>query len=149
MEADRFNYNESLFVRMVKQSALNVQLLSIQYRMHPYISELPSKVFYHGKLKDGPNMAEKTAAVWHSNPLFGPYRFYNVQGTESRAGTSTKNTEEAMAAVEIYRQLERLFGSRVNFAMRIGIITMYKEQLRELKRKFTEAYGNVVRETIE
>jgi senataxin len=122
---------------------------SIQYRMHPFISELPSKVFYGGKLEDGPNMATKTAAVWHERQTFGPYRFFNVSGSEMRAGVSTKNPQEALVAVELFRRLEADFGERVNLQMRVGVITMYREQLMELKRKFTDAFGTGILETIE
>ena len=117
--------------------------------MNPYISELPSKVFYNGQLKDGPDMAKKTAAIWHERHAYGPYRFFNVEGVESRAGTSTVNTAEALAAVDLYRGLEEDFGNRVNLALRIGVITMYREQLWEMKRKFTEAFGSTILERIE
>ncbi|WRT65451.1 uncharacterized protein IL334_002394 [Kwoniella shivajii] len=149
IEADKYHYNESLFVRMTKHNSSQVSLLSIQYRMHPFISELPSKVFYHGQLKDGPDMAKKTSALWHQRNVFGPYRFFNVEGTEMKAGTSTKNPEEALAAVELYRRLNADFGMKINLAMRIGVISMYKEQLWELKRKFTEAFGAAILETID
>jgi len=117
--------------------------------MNPYISELPSKVFYHGQLKDGPDMDIKTKASWHEKPVFGPYRFFNVNGTESKTGTSTKNVQEALVAVELYRKLEDDFGDKVDFALRIGVISMYKEQLWELKRKFIDAYGSGILERIE
>ncbi|OCF45032.1 senataxin [Kwoniella heveanensis CBS 569] len=149
VEADKYHYNESLFVRMTKHNSSHVSLLSIQYRMHPFISELPSKVFYNGELKDGPDMARKTAALWHQRNVFGPYRFFNVEGTEMKAGTSTRNPDEALAAVDLYRRLYADFGTRINLDMRIGVISMYKEQLWELKRKFTEAFGQAILETID
>ncbi|OXB33487.1 senataxin [Cryptococcus neoformans] len=149
MSAEKLQYNKSLFVRMTKRDVSHVQLLSIQYRMHPFISELPSKVFYHGQLKDGPSMAKKTAAIWHQRNIFGPYRFFNIEGTEMKTGTSTKNPAEALAAVELYRRLSADFGTRVNLAMRIGVISMYREQLWELKRKFTEAFGSTILELVE
>nr|XP_019012419.1 senataxin [Kwoniella pini CBS 10737]OCF51200.1 senataxin [Kwoniella pini CBS 10737] len=149
VEADRYHYNESLFVRMTKNKASQVSLLSIQYRMHPFISELPSKVFYNGQLKDGPDMARKTTAVWHQRNVFGPYRFFNVNGHEEKAGTSTKNTAEALAAVDLYKRLNMDYGMKINLSMRIGVISMYKEQLWELRRRFTEAFGGTILETID
>lgn len=122
---------------------------SIQYRMHPSISKLPSKVFYDGRLQDGPGMAEKTAAVWHQRDIFGPYHFVNVQGVETKKGMSTCNTEEALVAVDLYRNLEQQFGKKVNLAMRIGVITMYREQLYELRRQFSAAFGQDIVESIE
>jgi senataxin len=117
--------------------------------MHPFISELPSKVFYQSHLRDGPDMAQKTAAIWHSRHIFGPYRFFNVNGVESRAGTSTMNADEANTAVSLYRRLEEDFGSKIDLAMRIGVITMYKEQLFELKRAFNAAFGAAILQLIE
>lgn len=122
---------------------------SIQYRMHPEISVLPSKVFYDSRLKDGPDMDKKTVAVWHKKPIFGPYHFINVNGVESKAGMSTKNTEEAQVAVDLFRNLKQQFGSRVNLEMRVGVITMYREQLNELKRRFQDAFGRQILDTIE
>jgi senataxin len=117
--------------------------------MHPDISELPSKVFYNGQLKDGPNMAQKTLAIWHERSTFGPYRFLNVEGVETKAGTSTKNLQEAAVAVELYTRLEDDFGSRVDFAYKIGVISMYKQQVGELKRAFINAFGQGILERIE
>lgn len=117
--------------------------------MHPEISELPSKLFYNSRLKDGPGMAEKTAAMWHKTPIFGPYHFVNVNGHETRAGTSTRNADEARVAVDLYRNLENQYGTRIDFTMRIGVITMYKEQLNELKRQFRNAFNDEIVEKIE
>jgi senataxin len=52
-------------------------------------------------------------------------------------------------AVDLYRNLDDQFGGQVNFTMRIGIITMYKEQLYELRRHFTNAFGPEIVDTIE
>jgi senataxin len=117
--------------------------------MHPFISELPSKIFYNGQLRDGPDMSKKTAAVWHQKNIFGPYRFFNVGGAEVKAGTSTKNPEEARVAVELFGRLEADFGDKINLAMRVGVISMYREQLFELKRKFTDRFGPSILERIE
>ncbi|KAK4689196.1 senataxin, partial [Tremellales sp. Uapishka_1] len=148
-EAEKFNYNQSLFVRIANLRPGNVQLLSIQYRMHPFISELPSKVFYNSQLMDGPGMDKKTAAIWHQRNIFGPYRFFNVEGNEVRAQTSTKNPQEAVVAVELYHRLEADFGTKINLALRVGVITMYREQLMELKRKFVDAFGPQILEMVE
>jgi senataxin len=118
--------------------------------MHPEISELPSKVFYNSQLLDGPDMAKKTAAVWHSDDAFGPYRFFNVEGQETQgSGTSTKNPAEALVAVDLFRRLELEVGLKVNLDQRIGVITMYKDQLTELKRAFTRAFGESILTRIE
>jgi senataxin len=117
--------------------------------MHPFISELPSKVFYDGHLKDGEGMAGKTAATWHQRNVYGPYRFFHVEGMEQKRGTSTYNPAEAGAAVDLYQGLERDFGAKVNLSLRIGVISMYKEQVGELRRHFTRVYGEDILQKIE
>lgn len=117
--------------------------------MHPEISELPSKLFYDGRLKDGPGMAQKTTAVWHKTPIFGPYQFINVNGAETKAGTSTRNADEARVAVDLVKNLKAHYGRKVELAMRIGVITMYKEQMFELKRQFRAAFDDEVNDGIE
>lgn len=110
--------------------------------MHPDISVLPSRVFYDGRLADGPEMAKKTAQVWHASPMLGPYRFFNVNSSrEVQAfGHSLKNPIEADVAVALYESLRSQY-TGVDFDYRIGVVTMYKEQKSELQRKFRARYG--------
>lgn len=117
--------------------------------MHPEISVLPSRVFYDGRLQDGPNMATKTAAAWHSSPAFAPYRFFNVQSREVSAGShSLKNPVEADVVLRLYQSLKAQFPG-VDFDYRVGIVTMYKEQRFELVRKFRQYYGQSITSTVE
>ena len=122
---------------------------SIQYRMHPDISTLPSKLFYKSKLSDGPDMAGKTAAPWHSRNVFGPYRFFDVRGMEEKQGTSTKNRREAQVAVQLYRAMRNDFGDKINLSMRVGIISMYREQIYEVRRAFSNEFGSDILSAVE
>jgi senataxin len=79
-EAARFQYEQSLFVRMQKNHEKDVHLLDTQYRMHPEISLFPSRTFYDGNLMDGGDMAGLRKQPWHQSMLLGPYRFFDVQG---------------------------------------------------------------------
>ena len=81
-EAQRLEYDQSLFVRMFNAAPERVHLLSIQYRMHPDISLFPSTAFYDKQLVDGPRMTELTAQPWHGTALFGPFRFFDVRTPE-------------------------------------------------------------------
>ncbi|KAA1469989.1 hypothetical protein DENSPDRAFT_797113 [Dentipellis sp. KUC8613] len=148
LEATRYDYNQSLFVRLQKQRPDAVHLLSIQYRMHPDISQLPSRVFYHGRLQDGPNMAEKTKQLWHVSDRFGPYRFFNVYGSkETQKLHSISNLTEVQVAVALFSRLRKEFSS-VNFDYRIGIVSMYRAQLDELRRTFERTFGIEVADKI-
>jgi senataxin len=113
--------------------------------MHPDISQLPSRVFYRGLLEDGPGMAEKTARVWHASNMFGPYRFFNIlRGQEAqRASHSLMNMAEVQVAVSLYARLLKEFSS-VDFNFRVGIVSMYRAQILELRRAFESRFGTDV-----
>ena len=116
---------------------------SIQYRMHPDISRLTSTLFYAQRLIDGPGMAAKTSQLWHQHPLFGTYKFVNVaSGGEKQAhsGHSLVNHTECEVAVALYNRIKTEYSS-IDFDFRIGVITMYRAQLLELKRKFQATFG--------
>lgn len=117
--------------------------------MHPDISELPSRLFYKSKLSDGPEMASKTAALWHTRNVFGPYRFFDVRGQEERQSTSTKNRKEAQVAVQLYKALGQDFGDKINLNMRVGIISMYREQIYEMRRSFMAEFGQEIVSAVE
>ncbi|KAF8158282.1 SEN1 N terminal-domain-containing protein [Crassisporium funariophilum] len=135
-EASRLGYNQSLFVRLQRIRKDAVHLLSIQYRMHPDISRLPSRIFYENRLLDGPDMAHKTTQPWHIHKKFGTYRFFNVaRGIEENSGRSIKNSTECQVAAELFGRLRQEFSS-VNFESRVGVVSMYKAQIVELKRVF-------------
>ncbi|KAF8843323.1 hypothetical protein BDN67DRAFT_945625 [Paxillus ammoniavirescens] len=145
-EACKFHYNQSLFVRLQKHRPDAVHLLSIQYRMHPEISQLPSRLFYQGRLLDGPDMVSKTKQPWQSHPKFGPYRFFNVLGgrEEGTVGHSMKNTMEAQVTVALYARLRKEFAA-IDLDFRVGIVSMYRGQVLELQRAFEKRFGEDMR----
>lgn len=111
--------------------------------MHPDISVLPSRLFYGGRLLDGPNMTVKTQRPWHDHPKFGPYRFYNVLRGVEETGSSHSflNRAEAEVAAALYNRMHTEFISRgTNFT--VGVVTMYKAQMNELRRTFERRFGS-------
>jgi senataxin len=150
-EAARFSYEQSLFVRMQINHPGDIHLLDTQYRMHPEISVFPSNAFYDGRLLDGPDMASLRVRPWHSQPLLGPYRFFDVQGQHSaaRKGHSLINVAEIDVAVQIFEKLKSVCSSSYKLKGKIGIITPYKSQLQELKLRFQNRYGPEILEAIE
>lgn len=147
-EAAKFQYEQSLFVRMQKNHPKDVHLLDTQYRMHPEISMFPSKTFYDSRLLDGGDMAALRKQPWHKSLLLGPYRFFDVQGHQQAAGHSLINIAEITIAVQLYRRLTSDFPA-YDFRNKIGIITPYKSQLRELKDRFTAQFGASILEDID
>jgi senataxin len=149
-EAARFSYEQSLFVRMQKNHPDDVHLLDTQYRMHPEISLFPSRTFYDGRLLDGGDMAGLRKQPWHQSMLLGPYRFFDVQGQHQAApqGHSLINLAEIDIAMKLYKRLTSDYPD-YNFRGKVGIITPYKSQLRELKNRFISSYGASIIEDIE
>jgi senataxin len=149
-EAARFQYEQSLFVRMQKNHPNDIHLLDTQYRMHPEISLFPSRTFYDGRLLDGGDMAGLRKQPWHQSMLLGPYRFFDVQGQHQAApkGHSLINVAEIDIAMKLYKRLTSDYPD-YDFKGKVGIITPYKSQLRELKSRFTTAYGAGIIEDIE
>lgn len=148
-QAEKLGYSQSLFVRMFERAPSAVHLLSIQYRMHPEISVFPSKAFYESKLQDGPDMAELTRQPWHKYELTRPFKFLSTKAPESPGRFhSIVNKEEANVALALYERL-RTDNPRENFDYRIGVVTMYKAQVFELKRTFQQRYGQDIVERID
>ncbi|KAJ7175856.1 SEN1 N terminal-domain-containing protein [Mycena filopes] len=148
-EASRLGYNESLFVRLQRASPNSMHLLSIQYRMHPTISKLPSTLFYQGRLKDGPDMGTKTSKPWHNDAKFGVYRFLDIKSVEEKSGHSIKNTTECRIAVALFSRLRKAFPA-VNFDGQVGgLIAMYRAQIVELRRQFILAFGSDVLQLVD
>jgi senataxin len=110
--------------------------------MHPEISQLPSRVFYKGRLEDGPGMADKATRAWHASNMFGPYRFFNILHGQESPGPfhSLMNKAEVQAAISLYDCLLKEFSS-VDFNFRIGVVSMYRAQILELRRAFESRFG--------
>ncbi|EKD14583.1 uncharacterized protein L3040_000105 [Drepanopeziza brunnea f. sp. 'multigermtubi'] len=148
--AQSFGYEQSLFVRMQKNHPKDVHLLDTQYRMHPEISSFPSEQFYNSRLIDGPDMAKLRQQPWHASTILGPYRFFDVAGTQTKQvhGHSFINIPELNAALQLYSRLKTDY-TNVDFKGKIGIITTYKAQLNEMKLRFAHTYGEEIFQEIE
>ncbi|OMJ25781.1 Helicase sen1 [Smittium culicis] len=148
-EAASFGYEQSLFVRLQQNCPNIVNLLSIQYRMHPEISSFPSKLFYENLLKDGDGMCESKSAAWHNSDLFTPFHFFGVYSREAIGrGHSIYNTDEVNVICSLVLKLIS-DNPGISFYHRIGIITPYKQQIREFKRTFTNKFGRKVLDSID
>ncbi|KAI4602251.1 DEAD-box type RNA helicase [Pestalotiopsis sp. 9143b] len=146
--AQKYGYDQSLFVRMQQNSPDDVHLLDHQYRMHPEISQFPSQVFYEGKLADGADMAQLRHQPWHQRSLMGPYRFFDVVGSQERGrkGQSLVNHEELRVAISLYERF-KADNPQVDAKGKIGIITPYKAQLHEMRDRFSARFGaNILNE---
>lgn len=120
--------------------------------MHPDISQLPSNLFYNGRLLDGPDMVEKTKRAWQTHPKFGTYRFFSVEtgAEENTPGNSHSliNRSEVQVAVALYNRLIKEFSTSF-LDFKVGIISMYRGQVMELRRSFQQRFGEEVLSTVD
>lgn len=143
--ASGFKYNQSLFVRMEKNSS--PYLLDVQYRMHPAISEFPSAEFYDGRLKNGPRVETLNIRPWHSTYPLSPYKFFDIvtgQERQNAKSMSYVNMEEIRVAIELVENLLNKFEREFDFSGKIGIISPYKEQTLRMRREFGSHFGKSI-----
>lgn len=142
--AQGFAYEQSIFNRIQAVMPDVVYLLSVQYRMHPEISHFPSQYFYQGRLENGPDLALTTQRDWHRFEHLRPFLFFHVPGNEAR-GTATTSMTSLMNAMEADMAVALVFllchaCPQINFAGKIGIISPYKQQVREIKRRLLQSF---------
>lgn len=148
------SYGQSMLERICA-AGKNVELLNLQYRMHPAISSFPRRYFYNGKLKDDETVqGEHRSKPYHRDairPKLGPYVFLDIsQGEERRSGAerSIFNPAEAELASLIYTRLKKEYSNDTLFLPEskshgavtgFGVVTPYKRQLQELRQSFDRA----------
>ncbi|DBA03729.1 TPA: hypothetical protein N0F65_004146 [Lagenidium giganteum] len=129
-------YDRSMFERFVDNKS-PVFLLNNQYRMHPEISQFPSRQFYQGKLVQEREIKDWTTRKYHQDPYFKPFLFFDVLGgqqSQVRGSKSLRNLSEVEFVLMLVRTLLTRF-SEMEWKKKIGIIAPYKQQIHELGTK--------------
>ncbi|KAL6936769.1 hypothetical protein ACO0OL_001319 [Hanseniaspora opuntiae] len=157
--ATESNYDESLFSRLAKENS--PYLLNIQYRMHPEISNFPSKKFYESKLENGPDMHVINEQPWFKDAVFKPYVFFSVvDGKEAKSpAMSLYNEVEAQFVVNLVDTLLKRYSlehgegphrseEKKSFKNQIGIVSPYKEQVQLMRKLFIEKFDDGILETV-
>mmetsp|Transcript_11735 Transcript_11735/g.23095 ORF Transcript_11735/g.23095 Transcript_11735/m.23095 type:complete len:1118 (+) Transcript_11735:33-3386(+) len=119
--------NSSLFERLVTLG-LRPLRLTVQYRMHPCLSEFPSNTFYEGSLENGVSEADRTPSSvkfpWPRPDK--PMMFFSCMGAEELASTGTSYLNRTEAA-----NCERVVTALLNGGAvpgQIGVVTPYEGQ---------------------
>lgn len=151
--AMRLIYDQSLFKRL--QKFMSVQLLNVQYRMHPEISRFPSSYFYCNALKDAPDMLKKCSRFWNASNALGPYKFFDIPGVEQtdtdhsgRTTSSLQNKLEGKAAVTLVAMICST-SPKEDFVGRIAIITPYRGQRRKIQKELVNRFGEQAARSVE
>jgi len=136
--AAKAGLGQSLFERMVLLGIRPIRL-TVQYRMHPCLSEFPSNTFYEGSLQNGVTAADRAGALsefpW---PSFSkPMMFWVHIGKEeiSASGTSYLNRLEATS---VEKSVTHLLRNSVA-PSRIGVITPYEGQRAHIASLFSRS----------
>mmetsp|Transcript_50709 Transcript_50709/g.107578 ORF Transcript_50709/g.107578 Transcript_50709/m.107578 type:complete len:890 (-) Transcript_50709:120-2789(-) len=140
--AKQHRYERSLFQRL-QESNMKVNMLQIQYRMHPAISSFPSQRFYEGKLQDAWDTAafeSRFPAPWWSIPCFGPVVFFNLRGVQEKMTASFVNEDEANFIIQIFRRVSALYPD-IAWRERLAVISPYALQVKLLRQKFRALYN--------
>lgn len=127
-KSQKGRYDLPLMQRLIL-IGMRPSILKIQYRMHPGLSEFPSKAFYQGFLKDGVTAEQRTwpqPFVKWPNPDI-PMFFWNIKHAQEEYyenGLSYVNRHEA-GCISVL--LDAMWKNGVK-ASDIGVITPYAGQ---------------------
>ncbi|WP_341320542.1 AAA domain-containing protein [Solibacillus sp. FSL H8-0523] len=132
MDAEQFDviYSQSLFERLYKElPASKKVMLRKQFRMHPQIGRLVSRLFYPEGLQHG--LPEDALA--NTSGVYDGYHLAWVNVPFEAGGESRRyvNEAEAKAVIKLVKQLVKDAKNIGN----ISIITFYAEQLNYLKKQ--------------
>ncbi|XP_039140308.1 probable helicase MAGATAMA 3 [Dioscorea cayenensis subsp. rotundata] len=139
--AEKLGYGTSLFKRF-QGAGFPVQMLKTQYRMHPEISIFPSKEFYDGSLENGSLVERQTKRQWHAYRCFGPFCFFDIDGTESQPSGSGSwvNEEEVDFIILLYHKLVNQY-TELRSSSQLAIISPYRYQVKLLRDRIRENFG--------
>ncbi|KAL0034221.1 hypothetical protein WJX77_004006 [Trebouxia sp. C0004] len=161
-QAQLANMERSMFERFQK-AGCPVTMLSVQYRMHPFIRQFPSQHFYNNQLLDGASVIAEANSrdVMYDHGYMKPYIFFDVStGRETRQGTgSLRNQGEADLAAALFFKLRSILVDAHHAkkegvkATKVGVITPYRQQRKCLQDTFfalcAENAKEVVIETVD
>ncbi|GMF29867.1 unnamed protein product [Phytophthora lilii] len=140
--AAKARYNRSLFER-IAESGVAPSMLRVQYRMHPFLRDFPSKRFYAGMLTDGPSVMERVQKVCpgvYAHTSFQPFLLYDVDNSreEDMNGSKYNRVEAAFCVSLCQNMFETCADVRKN-KWSVGFVSPYKEQVRVLRQEITRS----------
>ena len=124
-EGRTFQYGRSFMERALTHNFAST-FLSTQHRMHPEIVKFPNTEFYRGELETS-----------YSDPPFNvqkPFAIFDVDGKESRRGTSYENDQECDV---IQGLLGQLLKNSSYAQLEIVVLVPYAAQLALMKSKLS------------
>jgi len=140
--AARARYDRSLFER-IADSGVAPSMLRVQYRMHPFLREFPSKRFYNGMLTDGPSVMERvqrSCSRVYASTCFQPFLLYDLPNSREEDVNGSKwNRGEAQFCVQL---CETMFNLCVDVRIQkwsVGFVSPYREQVNAIRRELARS----------
>ena len=94
-------------------------------------------------------MLAKTKQPWHEHERFGSYKFINVSwGSEESRLHSLWNISECDVALDLYTRLMNEY-PQARTTMHVGVVSMYKAQVSELRKRFIKAFGDQILQQVD
>lgn len=114
----------------------NKHRLTIQYRMHPVIGSLISKVFYDNEIQNGTPKEQRNTGIpcyddvaieWITTSRLSSKRF------EKKVGNATHATYKNNAELDIIKNKLCEMDSLISRSIKVGVITAYRAQKSAIK----------------
>lgn len=126
----------------------NKHRLTIQYRMHPAIGSLISKVFYDNEIQNGTDKSQRNIGIpcyddvaieWISTS-----KLPSTKRFERRVGDGENATYKNNAELEIIKKKLRELDSAASRLIKVGVITAYRAQKSAIKEMINQqSYTNL------
>lgn len=140
--AAKARYDRSLFER-IAESGVAPSMLRVQYRMHPFLREFPSKRFYGGMLTDGPSVMERVRSSCpniYKFTCFQPFVLYDViNSREDEVHGSKYNRAEAEFCVNLCETMYQMCVDMRIKKWTVGFVSPYREQVNALRRELSRS----------
>ncbi|KAG8647199.1 probable helicase MAGATAMA 3 isoform X2 [Manihot esculenta] len=148
--AGKLGYGTSLFERL-QRAGYPVNMLKMQYRMHPEIRNFPSREFYSEALQDADDILSKTERDWHKYRCFSPFCFFDIhEGKESQPSGSGSwvNTDEVEFVLLLYHKLVTMY-PELRSSSQLAIISPYRYQVKLFQDRFRDTFGQESRKFVD
>ncbi len=76
-----------MLTRLITAGYANFTMLQTQYRMHPFLLQVPNALYYDGMIESGYKISYENKFISREYPLL----FINCETKEQRYGTSYTN----------------------------------------------------------
>ena len=123
---------QALIIQLKEAELKHLAMLRSQYRMHPSIGSLISKVFYSGELENGELERTSSRAYDWLPARVTWFSTSDERGRqESRRGHSYFNVMEADIALQVLRKFETVLANR-RTKLSVGVIAGYLGQVEQI-----------------